>query len=163
MARVADGAADRWQHLQRAAAVGICLLGLLVLVGCSEEPRGAERVPTYPVTGIVEIDGKPVAQIAVACVPVNESDAKTPLTPSAFTDENGRFAIGTYESGDGAPAGTYKLTFRWGQRNYFTGRYEGDRLKGKYATAEKSPVEVTVSAGEPIDLGVIKLTTGDGK
>ncbi len=136
-----------------------CVLGLALFGGCKKEPPGGPRVVTIPVTGILTVDGKPQAQIAVRAEPVSGS-TPTNNTPSSFSDDEGKFALTTYESGDGVPAGEYKLTFKWGQINLFSGRYEGDKFKGKYADPEKSEISIHVTeSSEPVDLGTIDLTT----
>ena len=83
-----------------------------------------------------------------------------PISVAAFTDEEGRFSIGTYEGADGAPEGEYKLTFLWGQFSLMSGQYGGpDKLKKRYLNPEKSEFQFTVKPGEPTDLGTIELTT----
>ena len=77
----------------------------------------------------------------------------------AFTDEEGKFEISTYESSDGVPAGEYALTFMWGKWN-MSGSYGGpDKLNDRYTDPKTSEVKVTVKDGEPTDLGTIELTT----
>ncbi len=134
--------------------------GVSFAVGCGgwEPPQPQNRVETFPVTGQVHVDGNPVAQIAVRLHPVGSEKNSLP-TASGFTDEEGRFSIGTYESGGGAPAGTYVITFQWGQVNLLTGRYEGDKFRGRYADPEKSTFRVVVEKGKPADVGLIELVT----
>ncbi len=132
---------------------------VLSLTSCAKEPRGGPRVPTSPISGTVLVDGVPAAALLVTCHPMGDSPVPTKI--SAFTDQEGRFSVGTYESGDGAPAGEYQLTFLWGQWN-FSGRYGGpDKLKDKYVDPETSKIIATVVEGLPSDLGQIELTTGD--
>ena len=141
------------------AASVVLLIGVLAQSGCQDEPRGGPRVVTIPITGKVLVDGKPQAQVQVQAQPVSGS-TPTHTTPSAFTDAEGNFAIQTYEAGDGAPAGEYKLTFRWGQISLMSGRYEGDKFNGKYRNPARSEHSVTVSeSDDPIDLGTIELST----
>ncbi|MEZ6131614.1 MAG: hypothetical protein R3C59_23330 [Planctomycetaceae bacterium] len=125
--------------------------------GCGKPPKGGPREATYPITGVVTVDGNPETQVQVTCHPVSESKLSAPSV--AYTNADGEFSIGTYEAGDGAPAGDYKLTFRWGQINLMTGRYDGDKFKGKYAKVESSEFPVTVTEGQECDLGPIALTT----
>jgi hypothetical protein len=116
-------------------------------------------VKTIPITGKILLDGKPQPEIQVQALPVSGS-TPTNTTPSAFTDAEGNFAIQTYEAGDGAPAGEYKLVFRWRQINLMTGRYGADKFQGKYSDPAKSEHQVTVSeSDEPIDVGTIQLST----
>jgi hypothetical protein len=61
---------------------------------------GPVRPLLVPVAGHVFMDGKPVAGASVMFVGVSR-----PAT--GVTDAGGRFALGTWSSGDGAPAGEY--------------------------------------------------------
>lgn len=135
-------------------------LCLLNLSACSnqEEPY---RKATYPLKGQVFVDGKvPDSPIAVKCFHMKGMDKVNPTVSSAFTDKDGTFAISTYEKGDGIPPGEYTLTFYWGKRNVVAASYGGpDKLKGKYRDPKKSEFKVTVTEGQPTDLGRIDLTT----
>jgi hypothetical protein len=85
---------------------------------------------------------------------------ENPTISSAFTDKQGKFSISTYEQADGVPVGSYVLTFEWGQWNMMSMQYGGpDKLNGKYSDPKTSEVRFEVKAGEPTDLGTIKLTT----
>jgi hypothetical protein len=76
------------------------------------------------------------------------------------TKPDGSFEIATYESGDGVPEGDYVLTFSWQAFNLLSNSYSGpDKLKQRYSDSKASEVRLTVKAGEPTDLGEIKLTT----
>ena len=70
----------------------------IVLTGCSN----SSRLPTYRVTGTVTLQGKPVAGAAVTFVPTGEGEAA-----SAITDSEGKYALTTWEAGDGARPGEY--------------------------------------------------------
>lgn len=52
---------------------------------------------------------KPVAEAMVVLHPIGNAPALT-QKPMAFTDDNGQFAITTFERGDGAPCGDYQVT-----------------------------------------------------
>ena len=126
--------------------------------GCSEKMPDGPRVPTFPVVGQILVDGKPPEYLAVSLEPQFEKPAIIPGS-GAFTEKDGTFAIKTFESGDGAPPGKYKVTFMWGTINLLNGQYGGpDKLKGKYRKAAESKHEVTVS-DQKIDLGTIELST----
>lgn len=126
--------------------------------GCGSAPRGGPREATYPIVGLVVIDGEPQEQVQVICHA--EGDSKVPMNSAAYTDKAGAFSIGTYESGDGAPAGSYKLTFMWGAINLMSGRYSGpDKLNDRYSDPATSEFVAKVVDGEKCDLGVIALTT----
>ena len=150
-------------RLQHCKVFYVMMMGCLV-PSCREEMPNGPRVATVPVQGIVVVDGEPAAALAIKCIPEQPLPETVP-PPSSFTDKDGHFTISTFESGDGAPPGKYKLTFNWGRYNLLNGRYGGpDKLNGKYDDLEESPVEFTVDdSKETIDLGRIELTTSPPK
>lgn len=82
-------------------AVSTLLTVGIALTGCSS----SSRPPTYPVTGTVSLQGKPVAGAAVTFVPADtEGEAA-----SAITDSDGKYALTTWEAGDGARPGQYRV------------------------------------------------------
>lgn len=106
------------------------------------------------------VDGQPAEFLSVKLIPLAEVPSDIPPS-AAFTEKNGRFSIGTFESGDGAPPGSYKMTFLWGQYDLLNGRYGGpDKLNGRYEDPQKSSFEVTVS-DKHVNLGTIELSTKD--
>jgi hypothetical protein len=56
-------------------------------------------------TGVVELDGAPIPNAAVMFLPVKGGRPAT-----GRTDAAGHFVLTTFEPGDGAAAGTYKVT-----------------------------------------------------
>src|SRR5215210_4988708 len=70
----------------------------IVFTGC----WNSSRSPTYPVTGTVTSQGKPVAGAVITFVPTGEGEAA-----SAITDSEGKYALTTWEAGDGARPGQY--------------------------------------------------------
>ena len=134
---------------------GIILFAVVLMIGCSKPQRGGPREKTFPVTGVVEVDGEAAEGIEVACHPDPGSSAiKYPVT--TFTDANGAFSVGTYQSGDGLPEGKYTLAFKWEVPGPGT---PINKLSRVYADPAKSTHKVTVVKGEPNDLGTIELST----
>jgi hypothetical protein len=128
---------------------------LIVCVACCSCDKPLSRKATFPVTGIVFVDGKPVDQLAIGCVNLAGIDAKEPTESATFTDKDG-----TYQKGDGVPVGSYVLTFNWGQWNLMSMQYGGpDKLNGKYSDPKTSTIKFDVKEGQPTDLGTIQLTT----
>lgn len=127
---------------------------------CSCGPEGQPRKETYPVKGEVYVDGQPADQLAVRCIDVNGIDKESPTLSSAFTDENGKFEIATYESADGVPEGEYVLTFEWGKWDLISRSYGGpDKLNNRYKDPKESQNRFKVETGKPTDLGRIELTS----
>ena len=135
----------------------VFLVAFLVGGGCGEKQRGGVRISTVPVTGMVLVDGEPAEGLQVVCHP--QTLGQISSTISGYTNDAGEFSIGTYEAADGAPPGTYKLTFVWGQWT-INGQYGGnDRLNKKYANTAESEFAVEIMKGKPCDLGVFALSS----
>src|SRR4029453_12257638 len=73
----------------------------IVLTGCSN----SDRPPTYPVTGTVTSQGQPVAGAAITFVPTGTDGEGA----SAIKDSNGKYSRTTWEAGDGARSGQYRV------------------------------------------------------
>lgn len=137
-----------------------CPLLLVIGLGSCGKPQ-QYRKETFPVTGRVVVDGQPPSSpIQIECHNVAGMDQQHPTVSQTMTGEDGKFAISTYESGDGVPAGEYALTFYWGQLNLISANYGGpDKLKKRYRDPKKSEIKFTVEPGQPTDLGTLELTT----
>jgi hypothetical protein len=116
----------------------------------TEEPGTRRKmVPTYPVSGTLTVDGKPLAGVTVTFHAVSEKK-KGGFTNvcDGLTDERGRFQMSTYGKFDGAPAGEFTVTAVRTGRGYSDGELpEKSLLPEKYATPAKSPLKVTVKDG----------------
>ena len=82
--------------------LGTASMLLACLLGCGPENNNP---PTFPVTGTVTFKGAPVAGADIVFVPT------TPEALAAFakSDAEGKFEMRTFEPGDGAVSGTYKV------------------------------------------------------
>lgn len=146
-------------HLVGRRVAACVMLGCVThLCGCSNN-TDLGRKPTSPVTGEVYVDSQPAAGVLVKFHDVKGFDTANPTESATMTDENGKFAVSTYDEGDGVPAGEYQVTFEWGELNKFTMQYSGDKLKGKYADPKKSAHRITVTDGGANDMGRVELTT----
>lgn len=79
-----------------------CLVVGLLLTGCG---GGGDKVQTHKVKGKVTYNGSPVAGATVTFSPQEKG------SPAALgiTDAQGIYTLTTYDSGDGAAAGLYKV------------------------------------------------------
>jgi hypothetical protein len=115
-----------------------------LLAGCGETKQPWETV--YPATGKIKYKGEGLMGAQVTLVPV---DDKIPASvrPTATTDWDGTFEVGTYSQADGAPAGDYKVVVL----HYpVVGSKESpsagpNDLPAKYATAKTTDLKVTVA------------------
>ena len=118
-----------------------------LFVGCSKAQEPWEKV--YPATGIVKYQGKPLAGAMITLIPEDTSFPKS-VRPTAVTDADGEFEIGTYSTGDGAPAGSYKVIVvhfpvEGSEENPHAGPND---LPAKYAKAETTDLKVTIEEEE---------------
>ena len=134
----------------------ILLLATLTLSsGClfRAPPQVAGRLKTVPVSGSITLDGSPVEGATVMfCAP------NLKLTAYGKTDAAGAYQLTTYEQGDGAPVGHFKVTIRK-QEHEVTGKSDHpalppesrslDRLPLKYAESETSGLAVDIAEGNP--------------
>ena len=145
-----------------AAAPGWWLLagGLLGAVGCAGPPD--DRVPTQPATGRVTVAGKAAPGALVTLHPAGGG-----LHPRGTAGADGTFTLSTYEQGDGAPAGDYRVTVVWPDPDFKprtpgeveelrAGGQAPDKLRGRYAGPESSGLTATVGPG-PNELGPLEL------
>jgi hypothetical protein len=77
------------------------LLAILICVGCNS---GSKRPPTYPVSGTVTYQGKPLEGAMVTFVP---AEGSTHEAATGLTDAEGKFKLTTYSADDGANLGDY--------------------------------------------------------
>ncbi len=90
---------------------------LLLLMACVAAlvcGCGSDRVPVYPVSGQLFVNGQPAEGwiVMLHLEPAPDPNAKYPHPlPRAAVGPDGRFQFHTYEKNDGAPVGTYKVSF----------------------------------------------------
>lgn len=109
---------------------------------------GARKHKVYPVNGRIVCNDKGVPNAFVVFHPTNGPvPPEIPMLPNATTDETGAFRLSTYTTGDGAPAGSYKVVVIWPESTP-KGESEsvntGDRLQGRYATPEATSITIEV-------------------
>jgi hypothetical protein len=131
----------------------------LAMILCLSACGGSDRRQVYPVRGQVLVDGKGAADALVFLHAVDDADPRV-VRPFAQADKEGKFAISTYVSGDGAPPGDYLVTIEWRELSGLFKQDVGgpDRLKGAYADAKKAPFQITVTARDN-DLPPFEIST----
>jgi 5-hydroxyisourate hydrolase-like protein (transthyretin family) len=104
------------------------LLVPLLLAGCGKQ----ESVKVYPVSGQVIYNGQPAAGVKVFLFPTSAPMVpRIPSNPRGETDNDGRFTLTTYTSGDGAAEGGYQVLLLWPDGSDGE-EATGDRLLGWY-------------------------------
>jgi hypothetical protein len=84
-------------------------LSALAVAGC-----GSKAQETYPTSGIVQwSDGKPAIELAGGTVALQVIEGPAiRVSPHGQIQSDGTFVVHTYESGDGAPVGRYRISVR---------------------------------------------------
>lgn len=90
---------NRAFFLRPRLAAAICGIALLLAGGCGKSMS--------PVSGLVTLDGKPLANARVILTPVDGKGRPA----QGVTDDSGRFSITSIKPNDGALKGEYKVTF----------------------------------------------------
>jgi hypothetical protein len=138
---------------RRAVLAAIALFAATAFTGCGKKSAPAikgAKLPVFPVKGKLMMDGKPMGFATIMFNPVTKfPQGAAQLQPRAIADENGDFTVSTYGSGDGAPAGDYKITISWkGEEAMDTpdsGRGElEEKVPGAYQSARTSKIRVKV-------------------
>ena len=127
--------------------IGAAVLLLAGTAGCGRRADKWEqrRPPTFPASGVVLMDGKPVENAVVAF-----DSREHNLTAVGRTDRAGRFTLKTFHPGDGAVAGDHRVRIeKWevtgyaadgaplGEINRLPGRYEGPNSPLAAAVSEQ--------------------------
>tara|TARA_R100000789_G_scaffold100375_1_gene110180 strand:+ start:29926 stop:30381 length:456 start_codon:yes stop_codon:yes gene_type:complete len=86
----------------------IVCLAVITAVGCSAEK--SDNIPELliPVTGTVQMDGKPLGGTAVKFLPQGDTKGKGGY---AITDASGNFEAKDYSMAEGIEPGVYNVTF----------------------------------------------------
>lgn len=131
---------------------------VVTLVGC-----GDGRPTLYPVKGVVRFEsGDPVRNAAIEFVPNTAGPS-----PRGQIDAEGAFVLGTYNNGDGAPAGDYRVVVvqalppeaakhlgNLGEAH--TGHAGGVKVVAlKHASPDTSGVQAKVKASPMNDLEIV--------
>ena len=116
---------------------------------------------TYPVSGRVQTsDGKSAAYVRVTLHSSKLVSEGDPFRPSAMTDDDGVFQLTTYETHDGAPAGSYAVTFRWAkpQKTLFD-PIPKDKLRNRFALPTDTSLRCKITKAETQNIGTFEIDT----
>lgn len=122
-----------------------CILLALFCAGCG--PKEQARLPVFTVQGKVMLNGKPAEKIMVVLHPLGELNMQGAPKPNAKTNNDGIYAISTYDAKDGAPAGKYAVLLYW-FRSEADEDGITDRFAGKYSNPLKPVMTVEIHDGE---------------
>ncbi len=128
--------------------LGMVLLGAMVLGGCG---KGLAVPSTVPVSGVVTYKGKPLQGIRVT-LHSEAGTAKPQFIPSGQTGPDGKFKLSTGAPGNGAPPGTYVVTFDKPEiasaASSASVETEIDAFGGKYSDPSQCQWTITIEQGE---------------
>ncbi|MBI1325982.1 hypothetical protein GC170_22710 [bacterium] len=118
---------------------------VVILHGCGgDQPFQSTAVDRVPVSGRVVVGRQPVAGAIVTFEPKFDWDPELPK-PSAVTDAEGKFDIGTRFDADGAPAGEYLVSIK-------SPEAEGSiQLDAQFGEASRSGLKASIS-DKPVKL-----------
>jgi hypothetical protein len=131
--------------------LAVCF-AFVVAAGCEEG-----RLQVNPVHGQVTYKGQGVSNATVIFFPTGPvAEQLKKMRPYAYADQNGRFSLKTYVTGDGAPPGQYRvgiIAVVGSDRESNDGSQRKSAalprmLVQKYGNHETSGIEVTVEPGE---------------
>lgn len=107
---------------------------LFACSGCENSNGNPNRPPVVKASGIVTYQQKPIEGATILFTSVNSGPAAT-----GFTDENGAFQLRTYEPGDGAAAGQYKVSISKFDMSTSNPDLEDD-LQNELNESDKEPI-----------------------
>ncbi|MBI2824436.1 MAG: hypothetical protein HYX69_07100 [Planctomycetia bacterium] len=120
----------------------------VVVAGCGDAVP--ERPVLHAVSGRLTVAGQPAAGVTINFLPAAATKSAaggTAFVPTATTQADGSFEVGTFGPGDGAPEGEYTVTAVWTTANDSDDRPSVDRLKGRYADPARSGLTASINAG----------------
>lgn len=129
----------------------IAILTVITLsVGCNSVGPGKPAPPEalQPVSGLVNVDGKPTEGVRVRFVRTGGDEALQ-VTCTTITDADGKFTCPTYMNLNGLPAGKYAVFFEWPVPTCIDPTDgETDKFKGKYGPQSRQKQTVEIKAGD---------------
>jgi hypothetical protein len=84
----------------------LSLFFLGLVIGCGEGEVENTLPDTFPVTGVVTLDEKPLASAKVSFIPAAGTDG---TVCEGTTDESGKYSLTQQHGAEGAPVGSYKV------------------------------------------------------
>jgi hypothetical protein len=129
--------------------IRFALLLLLVLplapAGCS----GDRRPTTIAVTGRISYEGRPLAAGAITFYPDDAQKETTTRPALGVIDEQGRYSLSTFRTGDGAMPGAYRVSIESLSNERSIERPDAREtwaIPEKYGRADTSGLVATVPA-----------------
>jgi hypothetical protein len=130
-------------------------MSLTAAIGCGSSRD--DRVAVYPVEGAISFGGQSLEGAFVVLHPEDVEDPRA-LPARGYVDHAGKFTLTTYEAGDGAAEGEYRVTVVHTPLVQRDGDVAAgpNVLPAKYATPRETSLRVRVAAG-PNSLPALEL------
>ena len=139
----------------RRLSCGLAVLLMLGVGGCSSDEGAIEKVPVYPATGVVRLDGKPFGPCVVELAPVSRDSNSNARTVMGTADAQGNIKFGTYGIDDGAAAGDYKVVIRSS-----LSAPPPTPIPPRYGSFNTTPLTATIAADRPNEVAVDLQASG---
>lgn len=138
-----------WYHDTPKSAWLLILVAVLAPTTMFSCGPSEVRVPVYPVSGKVTYKGE-AAEGAQVVLHAKGHSLPPNTVASGKAGSDGTFKVGTYQTGDGAPAGDYTVTVTWNKVvKTDGGAGPGPNVLPKeYGAADTSKLTVTVKEGQ---------------
>jgi hypothetical protein len=132
-------------HRTRTLVLVACAAAFALAAGC-----GDGKLKCHPVSGQVLYNGEPLKGVDVAFHPADPKN-DTGYPPHATTDADGKFTLMTYVTGDGAPAGEWKVAVAFAVQAVDEGSDQAAKLPfqvpPQYQRKESTPLTASVKPG----------------
>jgi hypothetical protein len=121
----------------------------ITLIGCSSD----DRVPVQRIELTVMCENAPAEHALLVLQPVDAGSEPTAIKPTGYVAADGLAVLTTYETGDGVPAGDYRVTVEWPGPDPDADPDSDDpeavasgpdQLAGAYLRPESTPLVLTV-------------------
>ncbi len=136
------------RSLQTTCAIGASFVLLIATVGCGD----SDKLDVFPTQGLVLLDDEPFGPTRIQLVPADANGRTT----TGEVDDQGKVTFTSYQVGDGAPAGQYKVVI---------GTVMAPPPKpfpGIYRNSDSTPLKVTVEPNDKNEL-VIAMDSKAGR
>lgn len=144
---------------------GILLILGIAAIGCADSPSGGKPLPTtVPASGVVTLNGKPLASAGVMFYP---QTAGSGVECFGYTDDAGKFTLTQLRGQGGAPPGEYRVTVsQYLKKDGTPFKNDGtvapadadanESLPPKYSSASETILKATVVEGAEVKIDLTK-------
>ncbi len=143
---------------RRRSATILLAIACGLLAGCGSDEE--VRPPLQPVQGVLTINNRPAEGAMLVLHPANGEGFDSRMTrPRAVVGADGRFHVTTYQDGDGAPVGDYRVAILWFANPDSNSPW--DKLQGRYSDPANTGIQISIKEGqtelEPISLTGVRV------